>query len=708
MKPTKKKNFKEAIILTKILDDGTLLVVDSQTTVRYLNKETLELVSGFKGKINHLRYKNNVVSFSSDGNYFASLSSSCNEAVLYNTKTKKSIAKVDRHQGEASCVGMDPMNRYMFSCGDDGKTFAIDIKSGKLAFTLPTHVDTINDIAFSDNSQWLATASYDKKIQLFNLAMMTPKHKLKVHASAVMKLKFLTKHRLFSIDKNNTAIIWDMYTGKVIHRLKGIHDNVTQVTVGSDNKFLFLGTSLGYVLVYDLQNYELLSKKYIKLSATVTSMTFDEDTQELILGLDDGEVLFYDIYHGEEFLKELLQKRELSIIQSRIDDNPLLEYTKIYYLIANLWEKTVERAKIALQNNDRNTAVKLFESFRSIPSKNTIIQKIMLEYADFDKFTELAKSGKIPLAYGLANLHPLYKESKIYKALELKWQKSFILAQKYSLDPKGLDRAREVLAPYRGVSDKTKLMQELFTQGEVYKRFRIAIGQKNFKIAFALIKQHPFLKEFPEYTSIMNYADTLYMKSQQLINSGDTHSAVKMLRVLSDFSDFTAEVKEIMKDIESKQKFFKAVSEEDLSQAYTLLDQYDELQLTEDGKKLQDDWNSDITAANGAAVYGNAKEITKVLQKYMKIQSKYMSIGTIFAWSYMVQLENALKKKEDRLLIENGIKNYILSFGLQDQIESFFTQFQKRYPETKLNIELQTKGSLRMWRPSMIVNSILE
>ena len=48
MKIIKSKNFKEPIILVKILDDGSLLIVDAKTTIRYLDKESLELRNGFK------------------------------------------------------------------------------------------------------------------------------------------------------------------------------------------------------------------------------------------------------------------------------------------------------------------------------------------------------------------------------------------------------------------------------------------------------------------------------------------------------------------------------------------------------------------------------------------------------------------------------------------------------------------------------------
>ncbi|MDQ7061933.1 MAG: hypothetical protein Q9M43_12790 [Sulfurimonas sp.] len=345
MEALRSQNFKEAIVLVKILDNKNLLLVDSKTTIRYLNKETLALVNGFKANINHLRFKNTVVQFSPDGSVFASLSSDCKESRLYNVKTKKAITKVDRHHGEASCVGIDTQGKYMFSCGDDGKTFAIDIHSGKLAFTLPVHVDTVNDIAFSSNGNWIATCSYDRKISIFNLSMMTPKHKLKSHAAPVMKITFIGQNKLFSVDKNNKAIIWNIYSGKVLARLEGIHDDVTQVVTAENNKFLFLGTALGYVLVYELNTYKQLSRKYIKLKSAITSLVFDEESKNLIVACADGELLFYDIYEGLNHLKELLKQKKYDDIHVYIETNPLLAYTKIYDLVSNLWENTLKKSQ---------------------------------------------------------------------------------------------------------------------------------------------------------------------------------------------------------------------------------------------------------------------------------------------------------------------------------------------------------------------------
>ena len=128
MEVIESKNIKEPVILLKMLSNNSLLVVDSQTTVRFFDPNTVTLLHGFKVKIRHKRYKESMVAFSNDAKYFASISPDGKKTILYNGNTKEIITQVDRHHGEVSCIGIDPSSRFLFSCGDDGKTFTIDLK----------------------------------------------------------------------------------------------------------------------------------------------------------------------------------------------------------------------------------------------------------------------------------------------------------------------------------------------------------------------------------------------------------------------------------------------------------------------------------------------------------------------------------------------------------------------------------------------------
>lgn len=707
MEVVKSQSVSKPVILLKILDDGSLVAVNAESVVRIFNAETLELLNGFKVGITHERYRTRVFDYSHDANYFATLSTDIREALLYSAQTKKLIGGVNRHHGEVSCIGIDPLSRFMFSCGDDGKSFAIDTKSGKLVFTLPMHIDTVNDIAFSTNGNWVATASYDRKVSLFNLVTMTPVEKFTGHSAPVMKLAFLSINELLSIDKKSTAIVWDIHQGKILHKLDGIHDDVTQICVAAEENLLFLGTELGYILLYELDTYKQLSAKYIKVSSMITALEFDPLSRHLIVGTQDGFVSSYNIYEGEEKLKSWLKIKDFESIHKAVAYNPVLQFTKIYNLVSNFWSHTLEKAKVLLQNSDKRTALALLRNFQNVPEKNTVIKKLLRDYEHFDKFRQSIKDGKLTVAYNLANTYEVYKESKVYKSMEEQWKKRLAMAQKYALDQKGMAKAQELLAPYRGITEKTKFIQEVMSKGEIYKRFRVAIGQKDFKVCFELIKHNPFLKEFPEYDSLMKYADTLYIKTNKFLQEGDTHSAIKILRILADFTDFKEEVQTLMKELESKQKFFNAVEEEDIATAYNMLVVAEDLLLTKEGEALQERWNRDLQKANSFAAQGDAQGVKNSLLDYINISSKYRSIGTIFAWTYIVQLENALADGHPQAELEKGIKNYVLNFGLEDQIETFFAAFKEKYPASKLNLELLNKGSLSMWRPSMIVKSIL-
>ena len=709
MKPVQSKSIAKPVILMKILDDKrSLVVIDNETTIRFFEKDSLSLKNGFKVGVVHKHYATPVVAFSNDSNYFALISEDERESRLFNAHTKKLVAKVDRHHGTVASVAIDPLSRYMFSGGDDGKTFAIDVESGKLVFTLPPHADTINDIAFSQNGNWVAVASYDRKISVFNMVTMTPKEKFKAHSAPVMKLQFFQKNKLLSVDKNSSAIVWDIYSSKVLKRLEGIHDDVNALTVGIDEKVLFLGTKLGYVLLYSLETYEQISRNYIKISSPITSMIFDEEHHYLIIGTQDGFLIYYDVFEGTIQLKEYLRAKEFSSFQKIVDENPLLQYTKVFDLLTNFWQNSLQKAKELLQNGETQKAQKILAQFSHIPSKNRIAQKLLRDYNEFPKFLQYIKDGKLSLAYGLVNRFPEYKETKAYKALEARWKKALAAAQKYALNQKTMQMAKDILSPYRGISEKTMFVQDVLTKSEIYKRFKNAMAKKEFKVCFDLVKKNPFLRELPEYTTLMNFADSLYIKAQKYIQDGDIHSAIKILRVLQDFEGFEDEAKKYMLSLDQKAKFYTALTQQDYVTAYEMMDREEELLETKEGSALQQRWNNDIQKAKQYAALGDIKGVRSILQKYEAIPSKYMALATIYAFAYIVQLEDALSQSVEKNIIEKGIKNYLLDFGLTQQIEDFFEKFKEKYPDTKLNLELLKKGSLSMWKPLKIVESILD
>ncbi len=708
MKPKAAKNYKEPIILVKKLDDGNLVVIDNHSTIRFVENDTLTTIDGFKAKIEHRRYQNRVIDFATNRKFFASLTADAKEARLYSLATKKAIARIARHQGEVSCIGIDPKNRYLFSCGDDGKSFGMDMENRKLALTLPPHPDTINDIAFNKTGQWVATCSYDKKISVFNLNMMQPLGKLRGHSKAVMKVAFISKNRLVSVDRDAAVIVWDLFDQSIITRLGNIHDDVTSIAAEPEGKFLFFGTKLGYIIVYDMENYKLIDRSYIKLTSAITALYFDEEGDFLYIGTEKGNLYKYYIYEGIDVVKYLIQKREFKNVEDHLEENPVLRYTEIYNILETIWEKTLKKARRLFESDKKDEALKLLEPYRQIPSKNSVINKLVEQYANFKKFYELVRSGKYALAYSLAEQHPIYKESNLFKQLEEKWRKTFKEAQKLSLDPRTTDDAKKLLMPFRGISEKAKAIQEMFVQSDVYNRFKIALGEKDFKQVYVYLEKHPFLKNFPEYHAMMEYAQSLYDKAMEYLHKNDLIAALKYLRNVAEFKEYSQKVKMLIEDIESRYRFIEAVKEGDLSKAYQYLAKNEELTLTKEGRKLESKWDTAAFKANRFAARGDVAGVKDALSEFMEVKQKHVAIASIIAYAYRVQIENAIKTKQPMHIVEKGIKNYVAMFGKDEQIENLFKIFQQRYRDSKLNIDLLHEGSLNSWHPAMIVSNILE
>lgn len=702
----KNKIFNDAIIYVKCLDDSTLVVVDSETTIRYLDKKTLKLLSGFKLSVTQEWYENKTISFSDNGDYFALISEDSKYSLLYNAKTKKVLYKIERSNSNVSCVAIDPRGKYFFSCTDNGKIFVVDIKSAKLSFTIPGHTDTVNDIVFSPNKQNIATASYDKKIFIFNYVMMTRMSVLIAHTAPVMKVHFIDDYTLVSVDKNGGAIIWDLLLKKVIVRLSGIHDEVTEIT--SCDKFLFLGTDLGFVMVYELNNFKQIARTYIKLNSSIVSLAFDSSSNELILGSDNGELKLHNIYDGIEYLESLIENEDYDSVETFIEKNPLLIHTKVYIVFNTIWEKTLFKARELLQNSKRDEAKEVLSAFHETPTKKTIMKKMLKEYEEFDKFVLMIKKGNIALAYSIANKHKSYKKSKIYLALEERWRKLFAQAQLLALDPSGKNSVYKLLYQYRGISEKTIHIQEMLSKSRVFMRFKDALSKKEFKVSFELIKVNQFLREFKEYNALIMYGDALYVKISKSIDSSNLHESIKSLRILIDFPDYEMIAKKIMNDIQSNGKFHQAVEDGDLNTAYNLLSKSMILIDTIDGKNLIKAWNNDLSIAEVYAQKGDVLGVDGLMSNYKNISSKNMSLVILYTQTYIIQIENAIKEGRNKIKIEKGVKQYILNFGLDDHIVLTFDIYEKKYGKSKLNLELLKKGSREMWRASMRVINILE
>lgn len=698
-------NIKSPILMLKTLNNGNLGAIDALNSLRIIELSNYSVIGGFKSSITHERFYGSHVDMTSDGRFSISMIPGTNQAALFNVLDKELLFKVGKHQGEIESVGIDPNGRYCVTCGQDGKSFAWVLKTDRLAFSMPPHSDFVSTVSFNDNGQWIATGSYDRTINLLNMATMKHPIKLRGHNSAIVKIIFLPEAKLLSVEKEGALIVWDIRTGKVIKRLPKMNDEVTSMTISLNKRFAFVGTKLGYIGLYDLQIMDQVSHRYIKESESITSLAFVDAPFRLAIGTVEGNIRLYSLFGNEEEYFQMLRDGQYKLFYNALDANPMLFYSKPYEAAERIWSDVLEKARLLLESNERSKAKDLLGMFTGIPKKNALINQILSSYEKYAQFKTYAEEGKFPLAYSMAKQFPAFQDSEPYRKMEMRWKKLFFKAQELILNQNGDESARQLLAPYRGISEKTILIQQLFEQRKMYEYMKKIIAARDFVKFFELIKMHPFLKEFSEYTAIMEYADKLYIQAHNGYAQADYSSARKACEILKSFPDYSAEAQEMADTIRVKHLFYDAIASNNLSNAFGYLSSYPLLYETPEAQVLERQWNVLVDQAQKFAAKGLAQETLSIFEPYFGITEKYTAIAGVIAQAYCVQLEDKVHIKAPQDIVERGIRRYVGLFGTDEGIMSVFDYFKNVYT-SKLDLDVLKQGSFETWMPSMRMNDI--
>ncbi len=698
-------NIKSPILQIKTLNSGALAIVDAQTTLRILSMDDYKVIGGFKSNVQHERLSGFISDVAVQGDYFITVIPKTNKAALFSVEKKELLYKVGRHQGEVESVAIDPNSRYCVTSGQDGKVFIWALKTARLVYSMPPHADFVTSVAFNDSGQWLATGSFDRTINVLNLSTMKQPLKLIGHSGVVVSMIFLPDIRLLSAEKEGGLIIWDIRTGRVLKRLEKMNDTITAMCISSDKRFVFIGTKLGYVGLYDMQSMELVKQRYIKESEEISSMSFIENDFRLAIGTTQGNIRFYSLFGDQKSYMDLLRERKYKDFYSILEENPILLHSKPYELVEKIWSDVVTKARRFLEQGDKSKAKGLLDLFSGIPKKNTFITQILRDYAQYAQFQASVEAGRFPMAYSLAKQYVAFQDSESYRKMEERWKKMFSKAQELILEAGGEEKARTLMAPYRGITEKTSLIQQLFAEQRLYEYFKRVIVSRNFFKFFDLIKNHPFLKEFSEYNNVMEYADKLYFQATKSYSEGDLVTTKNACEVLVFFPDYSHEANELLETIKVKHLLYDAIMSENYINAFAYLASYPLLYETSEAKKLEGHWNKVVDLSLRYALKGDIEGLRKQFEFYLPIGAKYSAMGSIFAQCYSVQLEKKLRERVSSSELENGIRNYVSMFGTDDYILYFFNLYKHEY-DTKTDLKMLRQGSLELWTPSMLLCDI--
>ena len=706
MQPIKIFTIKRAIVKIKNIEDEKIIVIDESNTVRIFDLTELKLDGGFKINLPPSRTFANSVDISTNGEHLALTIAKKNKAAIWNIKRKKLMHTVGWHKGEIESIAFDNKDRYVATGGTDGRTHLWNVETGKMVGNLAPHSDYVTAISFSQNSVWCATGSYDKSISITNVSSMQFAYKLRVHSSMVTKIKFLKNFKLVSGDKEGNLVISNYSKGKVIKRLPKLPDMAVDFTFDNTEKYMFATTKNKNIFLYDLDKFDIITDNFIKTNSVITSLLFIPNLMYLIIGTIDGILYIYDILSDEKELDKLIKEKNYSDAYDIVTKNPLLKESISYHHLEEIWNKTISKAQILLEQGQKDVAEQILKPFMSVPAKRMFIQSLLKDFAEFEKFKTLVLKHKYPLAYSLANQYKAFKQTKYYKHMEKEFKKAFAVARQLIFDKSKEDYVKKILSPFRGVSEKTPLIQSLANEKEIYQLLQQKLSKKDFKGFFELINRYPFLADLDEYNKALDFGEKLLKAAQTSLKEGNYSKVLQYTTMLENFPMYQKDAKELHYEANVLANFMQLIANKEYDKVYEYVKSEPFLEEIADYQKLEKAWEDKIKQAEEYSAQGDVKHILDSMQHYMKIKEKLPRIGELIKSAYLYQLLSKLKTEVDDATIEKGFKNYIKIFGLDLEVSDLITLAQKS--GRKLNFANIEEGDKFSWYKKHIPEDIFE
>jgi len=250
-----------------------------------------------------------------------------------------------------------PDGKYFIGAGENTQTYegvSVIWETETLEMiAIISHKSKVSDIACSIDGRYIAFATLDKEIRIWDIKDSKFSHNLTGHKKTVTSVVFSRNNKyLFSGSKDKSIIQWDIESGVIARTFIGHEDPVTCINISPDGKYIVSGSPNGTIIVWDYATgSDITTIRHHK--SEITSICFSPDGNYIISGSEDGTVKVIESVSG-------ILERSLIGHHGQVND---VDITKDGRLIATacddntvkIWNSNIVLNDSVIAANERRT-----------------------------------------------------------------------------------------------------------------------------------------------------------------------------------------------------------------------------------------------------------------------------------------------------------------------------------------------------------------
>jgi WD40 repeat protein len=197
------------------------------------------------------------VKFSPDGRSIAGVTN--NTQVSLWLVTGELAVTLNGHENVVRSLAFSPDSQLLATGCCDACWRLWDVQTGRMLGCYRGHTNWIWDITFSPDGRSVATGSADRTVRLWDVSTGTLLQIFEGHALEVLAVKFSPKGQyLATCSSDRTIKIWEIKTGKVVRTLTGHRDRVLSISYSPDGMTIASSSGDETIKLWNLTTGECL------------------------------------------------------------------------------------------------------------------------------------------------------------------------------------------------------------------------------------------------------------------------------------------------------------------------------------------------------------------------------------------------------------------------------------------------------------------